>query len=149
MEYDNYMQLAINQAQKSLKSNDVPVGAVIVNEKGKVVAKAYNKKEKKQNPILHAEMIAITKAVKRVKNYRLTECTIVVTKEPCLMCMGAILSARLKTIVYGASDSRFGNIDLATKNNFNHKCNVVGGIKETECSQLLTSFFKDLRKNKK
>ena len=105
----------------------------------------YNQKEKNNSVIDHAEILAIKKACKKVKKPRLDDMTLYTTKEPCLMCMGVILSARIKKIVYGASDSRFGTTYLASDNNFNHKCECVGGVLEKECSQIISHFFKTLR----
>lgn len=140
----DYMRQAINEAKKSLKSGDVPVGAVIVKD-GEVIAKAYNQREKTQKTIAHAEILAIGIANRKVGNFRLDSCEIYVTKEPCLMCMGAILSSRLKKIYYGAKDKRFGTEYLAKDNNFNHKCEIEGDVLGSECEELLTSFFKSIR----
>ena len=140
----DYMKIALEEAKKSLKSNDVPVGAVIVLD-GKVISKAHNKREKTGLVSAHAEILAINKANKKVKNFRLDKAEIYVTKEPCLMCMGACLSARLKKIYFGASDDRFGTKEFAQNNKFNHKCQIEGGILEAECKSLLSNFFKKLR----
>lgn len=144
MDKIDYMREAIREARKSLKSNDVPVGAVIVKD-GEIIAKAYNKREKTQQTIAHAEILAIGIANKKVGNFRLDGCEIYVTKEPCLMCMGAILSSRIKKIYYGARDKRFGTESLAQDNNFNHKCEIEGGVLSSECEGLLTNFFKSIR----
>ena len=144
MNDEYYMRLALNEAKKSLKSEDVPVGAVIVKD-GKILSKAHNMREKKQTVISHAEINAIIKANKKQKRYRLDGAVIYITKEPCLMCMGTILSARLSRIVYGAKDLRFGTEHLAKDNNFNHKCEITGGILQGECESLLSNFFKNLR----
>ena len=139
-----YMNIAIAEAKKSLIHSDVPVGAVIVID-DQIVAKNYNQKEKNQVSTHHAEILAINDACQKLKSYRLDEAIIYTTKEPCLMCMGALLSARIKKIVYGASDKRFGTKDLAQNNNFNHKCEVVSGVCKRECEELLSNFFKSLR----
>lgn len=139
-----YMRLALKEAVKCKDSNDVPVGAVIVID-GKVVATAHNQKELNQKTCDHAEILCINRANEVLHNNRLDGATIYTTKEPCLMCMGAILSARIHKIVYGASDYRFGTKDMAINNNFNHKCEIVGGILAEECSLLLSEFFKKLR----
>lgn len=139
-----YMQTAMQEGKKSLKSGDIPVGAIIVY-KDKIIAKAHNKKEKNNCTLHHAEILAIEKANKKMKSPRLDDMVLYTTKEPCLMCMGAILSARISKVVYGASDSRFGTSYLASDNNFNHKCECVGGVLEKECSSLITNFFKELR----
>lgn len=141
---DEYMEVALKECKKCGKSNDVPVGAIIVID-GHIVAKAYNQKEKNKSTCDHAEILCIKKANKKIKSSRLDTATIYTTKEPCLMCMGAILSARIHKIVYGASDLRFGTKDLAKDNNFNHKCEILGGVLEEECSKVLSEFFKKLR----
>jgi len=141
-----YMKIALKEGKKSLKNKDVPIGAVIVHN-DKIIAKAYNKREKNNSTIDHAEILAIRKANKLVKNSRLDDMIIYTTKEPCLMCMGVILSARIKKIVYGAKDDRFGTEYLAKDNNFNHKCECVGGVLEAECSELISHFFKELRRD--
>lgn len=142
------MQVAIEQAKLAGKQGDVPVGAVVLQH-GRILAKAYNKKEKKQNALQHAEMIAIARASKKLKNFRLDDCTLVVTKEPCLMCMGALLSARVPHLVFGSYDKKFGNLHLASQNNFNHTCTVQGGVLEQQTSKLLSDFFADLRNKKR
>lgn len=144
MEDKDYMLIALNEASKSLKSGDIPIGAVIVKD-GEIIAQAHNTREKNQLAIGHAEVNAITKANRRVNRYRLDGAIIYITKEPCLMCVGAILSARISKIVYGASDPRFGTCELATNNKFNHKCEIVGGVLQGECQRLISDFFKDLR----
>ncbi len=141
-----YMKLALIEAKKSLKSEDVPVGAVIVLD-DKVIAVAHNAREKDNKVVAHAEINAITKAGSVLGRYRLDGAVIYITKEPCLMCMGAILSARISKIVYGANDLRFGTSDLATNNRFNHKCKVVSGVLEEDCSELITNFFRTIRGN--
>lgn len=144
MNTNDYMNLAILEAYKCLKTQDVPVGAVIV-QNGKVIAKAHNQREKRSMTTAHAEILAINKANKKIKNFRLDECEIYVTKEPCLMCIGALLSARIKKIYFGAKDKRFGTSNLAKENNFNHKCEIEGGILKEACESLLSQFFKSIR----
>ena len=138
---NKFMQLAIELARKAGKKGDVPVGAVIV-QNGKLLSKAYNQKNAKRNPIYHAEMIAINKACKKVKNFRLDNCEIYVTKEPCVMCLGAILSARIDTLYYGAKDKKYSNLDNI---NFNHHCEYVY-VENKECADMLSDFFKERRK---
>lgn len=140
----DYMALAIKEAKLSLKGGDVPVGAVIVKD-GKVIARAHNKREKNKQTIAHAEILAITKANKVLGDFRLDGCDIYVTKEPCLMCMGAILSARINKIYYGAKDKRFGTESLAKDNKFNHKCDIEGNVLGKECEEMLTNFFRSIR----
>lgn len=144
MSDEEYMQLALSEAFKCEEGNDVPVGAVIVLD-NEILGVAHNQKEKNNCCCDHAEMICIRNANKKINNARLDGTTIYTTKEPCLMCMGAILSARISRIVYGASDYRFGTKDLAKNNNFNHKCEIEGGVLEEECSKVLSNFFKKLR----
>lgn len=144
MNDEKYMSLAIAEAKKAMLLGDVPVGAVIVYN-DKVIARSYNQKEKYQKATYHAEILAINKANAKLKSYHLDEATIYITKEPCLMCMGAILSARIKKIVYGVSDKRFGTKELANNNKFNHKCEITAGVLSEECERLLSDFFKNLR----
>lgn len=148
MKNTNYMKLAIAQAQIASSQGEIPVGAVIVCD-GKVVAKAYNKKQQTHNAINHAEILAIAKASKKLNDYRLENCEMYVTFEPCLMCVGAILSARIAKVYFGAYDTRFGASQFLVDNKFNHITQYEGGIMEEECSELLTEFFKDLRKTKR
>ena len=142
-----YMKEALKEAQKSYKKNETPIGAVVVY-KGEIIAKAHNLRESKQDSTCHAEILAIQKACKKLGVWRLEECDIYVTLEPCVMCAGAIIQSRIKNCFYGAKNDRFGvhrgPINLFDVN-FNHKVNIEGGILEDECSKLLTQFFKDLR----
>lgn len=143
------MECAYKEALKAYKKNEVPVGAVIVYN-GEIIAKAHNQKEGSGRAIAHAEVLAIEKANKKIGDFRLEDCTMYVTLEPCVMCAGAITSARIKKLVYGATDPRFGacksliNIfDLK----LNHKTLVEGGVLEDKCSALISDFFKKLREN--
>ncbi len=145
------MKAALSLARISYRRGDVPVGAVIVKNK-KMIGYGFNRKEKLKNPLAHAEIIAINRASKYLKSYHLEDCDIYVTLEPCLMCVGAILNARIKNIYFGAHNNRFGaveshqNIDnLVT----NHKINYQGNILGEECSIILSSFFSNLRNKRK
>ena len=139
---DKFMEQALTQAKIAYKKGEIPIGAVIVKD-GKVIAKGYNLREKSKCDILHAEILAIKKACKRVKNWRLEGCDIFVTVEPCLMCMGAILNARIDNLYYGAKNESMKNVNIDyNKSILNHKLNVFGNIKASECSALLKSFFK-------
>lgn len=145
------MKAALSLARISYRRGDVPVGAVIVKNK-KIIGYGFNRKEKLKNPLAHAEIIAINRASKYLKSYHLEDCDIYVTLEPCLMCVGAILNARIKNIYFGAHNNRFGaveshqNIDnLVT----NHKINYQGNILGEECSIILSSFFSNLRNKRK
>lgn len=144
----NFMNKAITLAKKAAAIGEIPVGAVIVCN-NKVIATGYNKKETKKNALCHAEIIAINKATKKLNDYRLENCELYVTFEPCLMCVGAILSARINKVYFGCFDKRFGASELLINNKFNHTTQFEGGILEQECSNLLTNFFKELRNNKK
>ena len=144
-----YMELALKEARKAYKKDEVPVGAIIVKS-GKVIAKAYNQKEKKQNPTKHAEIIAIEKACKKLKTWHLDDCILYVTLEPCLMCAGAIIQSRIKKVVYAASSEKFGYIE-SIDNVFNNKKNnhlveIEKGICKKESQELLKKFFKQKRK---
>ena len=146
---NKFMQQAYKQALKSFEKDEVPIGAVVVCD-GKVIARAYNTRNKTQNAINHAEVLAIAKACKKLKSWRLDNCDIYVTLEPCPMCAGAILNARIKNLYFGAydktSDTNLLNF-IMQDDRLNHKTNVVGGIMQDECSILLTKFFKSKRKN--
>lgn len=141
-----FMKEAIKEAKKS--GEDVPIGTVIVKD-NKIIARAYNKKEKTKCAINHAEILAIQKASKKLGDFRLTDCEIYVTKEPCLMCVGAILSARIKKVYFGAFDKKYGAVNLFTDNNFNHKCEVEGGVLEKQNAEILSTFFQNLRLSKR
>ena len=142
-----FMESALKEAKKSLKKGEVPVGAVIVY-RNKIIAKGHNLREKKQNALLHAEIVAINKACKRLKSWRLVDCTLYVTLEPCPMCAGAIINSRISGVVFGTRDPKAGAsgsvIDLFS-HPFNHKPSVASGVLENECSAILTNFFKKLR----
>ena len=142
------MKIAIKQAEKALKQGDVPVGAVIVRA-GKVVAKAYNKKEKKCISTRHAEIEVIEKACKKLKTRYLDNCEIYITMEPCLMCAGAILQSRIKTVVYGVPNEKFGCVEsvekILTNQKFNHTTTVVSGVMKEEIEKMLKDFFKQMR----
>ena len=132
-----YMKLALKQAKKALKHNEVPVGAIIVKN-NKIISQAYNKREKTHDVTKHAEIIAISKACKKLKNWRLDGCTIYITMEPCMMCCGAIEQSRISKIVYGATNENFGNIKNIHVKNISQEC-------ENECKKLVTEFFKNKR----
>ncbi|MBQ8301123.1 MAG: tRNA adenosine(34) deaminase TadA [Clostridia bacterium] len=146
------MKEALKQAQKAYDIGETPIGAVIVRD-GKIIARGYNKRETKKNALLHAEIIAIDKACKRLGGWRLPGCDMYVTLEPCPMCSGAIINSRIENVYFGAYDKKSGccgsNINLFEKGLFNHDVNIVGGIMEDECAAMLSSFFKELRKQKK
>lgn len=143
-----FMEEAILLAKKAYDEGEVPVGAVIVKD-GKIIARGKNEREKKQNALSHAEIEAINEACKTLNSWRLDDCEMYVTLEPCPMCAGAIINARIKTLVFGAFDSSMGSIDSVVNlcdYPYNHKVEVYGGILEDKCLALLKDFFKSLRK---
>jgi tRNA(adenine34) deaminase len=149
---EHYMQLAIEQAKKALEKDEVPIGAIIVHQ-DEVIASGFNVREKSQETLSHAELIAIQQANKRIGSWRLEDCTLYVTLEPCPMCAGAIVQSRIKRVVYGATDPKAGCagtlMNLLDQKQFNHQADVTSGVMEQECSELLSNFFKALRERKK
>lgn len=144
-----YMKIALEEAEKALSIYEVPVGAIIVY-KGRVIAKAYNMRENLKDPTAHAEIIAIREASKCLDAWRLTDCTLYVTLEPCAMCAGAIVNSRIDRVVIGTRDSKRGCCgtveDLTNHPKFNHKAQIVFGVLEEECSSIISGFFAKLRK---
>lgn len=144
------MSIALKEAEKAVLEDEVPVGAVIVCD-GKVIAKAHNQRDGKNLTYAHAEMLAIIKANKSLKSWRIPNCDIYITLEPCIMCMGAIIQSRINNIYYGAKDPKGGavisSINVLDAKNINHHPNVIGGIMENECSKIITDYFKKKRKN--
>ncbi len=143
----DFMKIALDLAKKARQKDEVPVGAVIVKN-GKVIAKAYNKREQSKDATNHAEIIAIKKACRKLKDFRLIGCDIYVTLEPCIMCLGAILNARLDNLYFGAYNNKqevLSSSELASRAGLNHNIEITGGIMEKECSALVTSYFKDKR----
>jgi tRNA(adenine34) deaminase len=146
-----FMKLALKQAKKAYKRDEVPVGAVIVKD-GKVISKAYNLREKTNLATGHAEILAIQKANKKLKSWRLDSCTLYVTIEPCPMCAGAIVQSRIKNVIYGAQDIKSGAHQSVTNIfdlKLNHKVKVESGLMEEECGNIITEFFREKRKKNK
>ncbi len=144
---EKYMKEALKEALKAKKINEVPVGCVIVKD-NKIIARAHNKRETSQNTIAHAEILAIQKANKKLQSWRLVDCDIYVTLEPCSMCSGAIIQSRIKNLYFGAYDYKTGaagSVLNLFEYNFNHKVNVTSSILKQECEYELQSFFKSLR----
>jgi tRNA(adenine34) deaminase len=143
-----FMQQAIEQAQLAALEGEVPVGAVLVRD-GKVISKAFNRPITHHDPSAHAEMLALRAAAKAEENYRLPGSTLYVTLEPCTMCAGAMLHARVDRVVYGAPDPKTGAagsvLDVFSSKKINHQTTVEGGVMGEECGQLLRSFFKERR----
>lgn len=152
---EHYMGQAITQAKKALALGDVPIGCVIVYE-GKVIARGYNRRNKEKTALAHAEIIAIKKASKVIGDWRLEDCTMYVTLEPCQMCAGAIVQARIPKVVAGCMNPKAGCagsvLDLLHVAGFNHQVEFVSGVRQEECQELLHTFFRRLReenRNKK
>ena len=147
--HDHYMRLALAEAQAALAENEVPIGAVIVRGQ-RVVGTGHNQREMLKDPTAHAEMIAITQAAATLGDWRLEECTLYVTLEPCPMCCGAILQARIPIVVYGAADPKAGAVEslfrLLSDNRLNHRCQLVPGVLADECGRILTEFFQQQRR---
>lgn len=145
----DFMAEALKLAQKAYQKGEVPIGAIIVKD-GKIISKGFNNREKSQQAINHAEIIAIKKACKKLKSWRLNECEMYVTLEPCAMCAGAILNARLKSVHIACLDALHGAVvskyQLLSDGTLNHKTEIIVGEQEENSAQLLKSFFKNLRK---
>jgi len=143
-----HMRKALQLARKAAAADEVPVGAVIVRE-GKIIAQAYNQVELLKDPTAHAEMIAITQAASAVGDWRLTECVLYVTKEPCPMCAGAIVLARIPTVVWGMSDPLRGGaisrFNILQSDTLNHRVECITGVLENECKKVIQEFFKRRR----
>ena len=148
---NHWMTLALKEAQKGKDKGEVPVGAVIVKN-GSLVSKGFNLRESKNNPILHAEIVAIQKASKKLKSWRLVGCDLYITLEPCLMCAGAIIQSRLRHVYIATEDPKAGACcslyQVFNDSRFNHQPTWETGLFKAQSSELLKSFFKDLRKKK-
>lgn len=146
--HEIYMQMALAQAEEAERAGEVPVGAVIVHQ-ARVIAAASNQREMLRDPTAHAEMIAITQAAEALGSWRLENCVLYVTLEPCPMCAGAIVQARIPTVVYGATDPKAGAVDslfnLLDDERLNHRCEVISGVLAKRCGQVLTDFFRQRR----
>jgi len=151
LEKEIYMKEALKQAKKAYEKEEIPVGAIIVKN-NKIIARAYNQKEIKCDTTKHAEIIAIQKASKKLKSWRLTDCEMYVTLEPCSMCAGALIQSRIKKVYIGTMDEKTGAVgsvlNLFEDYTFNHKVENETGILKTECEEILKKFFKELRKIK-
>ena len=147
-----YMKQALKEAKKAYKKLEVPVGAVIVKD-GKIIARAHNQKETKTDTTKHAEILAIQKASKKLESWRLIDCEMYITLEPCSMCAGAIINSRIKKVYIGAMDEKTGAVgsvlNLFEDYTFNHKVEAETGIMEKECQETLKKFFKELREIKR
>lgn len=151
-EKEKFMKEALKEARKAYEKLEVPVGCVIVKD-GKIIARAHNLKETKQDTTKHAEIIAIQKASKKLNAWRLLDCDMYITLEPCSMCAGAIINSRIRKVYIGTMDQKTGAagsvLDLFKDFTFNHKVEIESGILKEECEEILKKFFKELRKSKK
>ncbi len=145
---EHWMQLALREAQKAFEEDEVPVGAIVVHNE-RIIGKGHNQIERLQDPTAHAEMIAITAAADHLKSRRLEECTLFVTLEPCPMCAGAIVQARIPTLVFGAFDPKAGAcgtlFNIVQDRRLNHQPHVISGVCDKECEELLKGFFGRVR----
>jgi tRNA(adenine34) deaminase len=148
MQHKDYMAIALEEARKAFFLGEVPVGAVLVKD-GEILAKTHNRKERDADPTAHAEVLALREGAKVLNDWRLDGCTLYVTLEPCPMCAGALVQARVKTLVYGATDLKGGAVEslmnLVQHPRLNHRLEVIAGIREEECRSLLKEFFQSRR----
>ncbi|TFD61737.1 nucleoside deaminase [Cryobacterium suzukii] len=144
-QHAEWMLLALTEARSALVSDDVPVGAIVVDPAGTVIGWGRNERERHQDPTLHAEVVAIRQAAVHTGDWHLTDCTLIVTLEPCVMCAGAILAARVPTVVFGAWDAKAGAVgsvyDVLRDRRLNHRVEVFAGVNEVECGEILREFF--------
>ena len=151
-EDEKFMKEAIRQAKKAGEIGDVPIGCVIVHE-GKIIARGYNKRNKNKTVLAHAELLAMSKACNIIGDWRLEECTMYITLEPCQMCAGAIVQARIPRVVIGSMNPKAGCggsiLNLLEMQEFNHQVDVTRGVLEEECSEMLSAFYKELRRIQK
>ena len=149
---EKYMKEAIRQAKKAYALDEVPIGCVIVQD-GKIIARGYNRRNTDKNTLAHAELTAIRKASKKTGDWRLEDCTMYVTLEPCQMCAGAIVQARIDRVVMGSRNAKAGCagsvINLLQMSEFNHQVELEEGVLQEECSALMSGFFRELRERKK
>ncbi|MDD6147574.1 MAG: tRNA adenosine(34) deaminase TadA [Lachnospiraceae bacterium] len=149
---EKYMHLAIKEARKAYAHREVPIGCVIVHN-GKVLAKTHNRRNTNKNALAHAEVLAINKACKKMHDWRLEDCVMYITLEPCQMCSGAIVQSRIPEVVIGAMNPKAGCagsvINILQMKEFNHQVEITSGVLEEECSTMLSDFFRELREEKK
>jgi tRNA(adenine34) deaminase len=146
--HDEMMDAALEEARRARDSGEVPIGAVVVMD-GRIVGRGFNQPISSGDPTAHAEIVAIRDAARRVDNYRLTGATLCVTVEPCLMCVGALVHARVATLIYGAAEPRTGAVTSTVRGaelpGHNHRFDVIQGVREDECRELMQTFFKERR----
>ena len=150
MSDEEFMGVALEEAEKALEKGEVPIGAIIV-QNGQIVARAHNLKEELKDPTAHAEILAIQEATRNLKKWRLNDCTLYVTLEPCPMCAGALVQSRVKRVVYGIHDLKAGAagsvLNVLDEPRFNHQVNVSSGVLQEECREIMQRFFRSLRKS--
>src|SRR6266849_337524 len=148
----SYMQEALAQAHLAAEAGEVPVGAIVVRQ-GQIIGKGYNRREARQSPMAHAEILAMEDAAHLLRSWRLSECELYVTLDPCIMCVGAILQARIRRLVFGCLDAKAGAVEslyrLCEDSRLNHRLPVTGGVAVQQCAAVLENFFGDLRERKK
>jgi tRNA(adenine34) deaminase len=148
-DFSYFMRMALQEAEAAAEENEVPVGAVIVHGGRHVIASDHNRREQLHDPTAHAEMLAITQAAEALGSWRLNDCTLYVTLEPCPMCAGAILQARIPRVIYGADDPKAGAVQslfrLLNDDRLNHQCSVVSGVLAESCGNILSRFFQRQR----
>ena len=147
--HNEFMDLALEEAIKAGQKSEIPIGAVLVSDSGRILASSHNQVISRADPSAHAEMLVMRDAARKLNNYRLLNTTLYVTIEPCIMCMGAIIHARIKTVGFGAPDIKWGAAgslyDFAAERRLNHRPEVIGGIREAECRDLIQAFFRSKR----
>ena len=152
MDDERYMKEALKEAEKALWNGEVPIGAVIINENGDIIGRGFNRRNTEKNPLCHAEIEAINEAASVIGDWRIEGCTLYVTIEPCPMCAGAIVQARIPRVVFGARNPKAGCagsiLNILNEDKFNHQVDVTEGILKEECAEYMKRFFKRFRKNK-
>ena len=148
-----YMKIALAEAEKAFQKREIPIGAVIINDAGRILSKAHNESITRKDPTAHAEILALRQAAETVKNYRLSNTKLYVTIEPCLMCAGALIQARVEEVIFGACDPKGGALKslykVAEDDRLNHQIKVTSGILESDCAEIIHRFFKERRGDKK
>lgn len=153
MTQEDYMKIALELAKKAMETDEVPVGAIIVKKSsGEIVGSGFNRRETDKNPLAHAEIAAIKQASQTLGGWRLIDCDMYVTLEPCPMCCGAIINSRIERVIFGAFDHKSGSAGSVINMfelPYNHKPEIISGIMEKECSEILSQFFSNLREKRK
>ena len=150
--HDIYMRIALKEAWKAYDLGEVPVGAVIIDSDGTILGKAHNETITRNDPTAHAEILALREAAEAIKNYRLLQTKMYVTIEPCIMCAGALVHARVEEVIYGANDPKWGGVtslyQLCEDERLNHRLNVTSGVLESDCGDVIRRFFIEKREEK-